>query len=223
MVKLCDLSNGDIKKAIEDFNKDSENRNPEHSNASYDYCFNYFREFYENGKLSEMASGKQLYVSCHYLGYYLATWGMLRASSPLFEKSVLVYEKVIRLIASEKNLWKLDVDRYTDDSIREILEFDKKLKSAFPFTPTDILTTKITLAVFGDTPAFDTYFSQSLHHPLSEKGLKEIRDFYTNHQELIDKYSSEIKTIGIADGKPTERSYTKAKIIDMIGFEINYK
>jgi hypothetical protein len=46
--------------------------------------------------------------------------------------------------------------------------------------------------------------------------LKKIKKFYDNHKELID--SVKIYTLDYHTAKETERLYSKAKIIDMIGF-----
>lgn len=56
-------------------------RKPELRYASYDYCFNYFQSFYNNGTVVELASEANLQMSCLQLGFYLASWGMLRGSS----------------------------------------------------------------------------------------------------------------------------------------------
>ena len=49
-------------------------------NTSFDYCYNYF-------KTTEDLTA-DLEKSCLVLGFYLASWGMLRGSSFLLQKSI---------------------------------------------------------------------------------------------------------------------------------------
>jgi len=49
--------------------------------ASFDYCFNYFQTFREEDKIEELADLSHIQLSSLQLGFYLASWGMLRGSS----------------------------------------------------------------------------------------------------------------------------------------------
>jgi hypothetical protein len=55
---------------------------PDARYASFDYCFNYFRSFREQDRTADIAAPQNLQMSCLQLGFYLASWGMLRGSSP---------------------------------------------------------------------------------------------------------------------------------------------
>ena len=68
--------------------------------ASFDYCFNHFQSFRERGKVDQLASPEYMQLSCLQLGFYLASWGMLRGSTFLFTKSAKVYEGVVHAIAA---------------------------------------------------------------------------------------------------------------------------
>jgi hypothetical protein len=60
------------------------------------------------------------------LGFYLASWGMLRGSSFLLDKSVMHYKDTIRYISScYKSIWNIDVDDYSDENIDLILDVYK--------------------------------------------------------------------------------------------------
>lgn len=61
-------------------------REPGARYTSFDYCFNYFQSHREQGKLPELLRGEALQLSCLHLGFYLASWGMLRGSSDLLKK-----------------------------------------------------------------------------------------------------------------------------------------
>lgn len=75
----------DIKENIKEYMKD---RGPDKRYASFDYCYNYFQEFYENNNTKALASKENIQMSCLHIGFCLASWGMLRGSSFLLQKSV---------------------------------------------------------------------------------------------------------------------------------------
>lgn len=102
-------------------NGKNKGRRPEERYASFDYCFNYFQSFKENGKTRELATLDNLQNSCLQLAYYLASWGMLRGSSFLLEKSVKFYGPLIRYIAQvKKEIWDIDVHTYTDAQLCQL-------------------------------------------------------------------------------------------------------
>ena len=89
---------------------------------------------------------------------------------------------------------------------------------------TDTLVTKIMLGVFGNIPAFDSYFRNgSKLGAFNKYSLEEISRFYDKHSKTISDKAIKIKTFEYHSGKASNRSYTKAKIIDMIFFIEGYK
>jgi hypothetical protein len=84
--------------------------------------------------------------------------------------------------------------------------------------PTDTLITKIILGVFGNVPALDDNFCKGLkiRKSLDRHSLAFVAEFYQTHKAIIDQY--EIFTLDFHSGKETNTKYTKAKLIDMIGF-----
>ena len=188
--------------------------------ASFDYCFNYFQSFREEDRLDELASPNCIEESCLQLGFYLASWGMLRGSSFLLGKSVKVYEAVVKAISSANPaIWDVDAHCYTSSSIRLILDFRKEIIQALGYAnnPSDILVTKIMLGVFGNVPAFDTYFKRGFGvSTFGKQALEKIARFYEANKSAIDRYRP--ATIDFVTGQPTHRLYTRAKVIDMIFF-----
>ncbi len=76
---------------------------------------------------------------------------------------------------------------------------------------------KIMLGVFGNVPAFDNYFKRGFGaSTFGPKALEEVGRFYAENSETIEKYR--IPTLDFSTGTPTERRYTRAKVIDMIFF-----
>ena len=204
-------------------------RNSNERYASFDYCFNYFQQFKENNRVKEIISERNLQQSCLQLGFYLASWGMLRGSSFLLEKSARVYSKLLKeIVGFDKNIWDIDVDSYTEENIDLILGCKERIINSFGNKSQknwDTLTTKIMLGIFANVPAFDENFKRFLKRTticqtFNKKSLLGIKEFYDkdSNKKIINKYSKKIHSYDFLSGKETNRNYTKAKIIDMIGF-----
>ena len=199
-------------------NTNPDGRDPTTRNVSFDYCFNHFQSYRESGTARELASPANLELSCLHLGFYLASWGMLR-NSKLLEKSAKYLVPVVEIIANaDAPLWDIDADAYTPTNIQRLGEIAAKICSALPdVSGTDTLKTKIMLGVFGSVPAFDRTFrracrEQAMVATFGKRALKKISDFYRENQEVIDAYR--LRTIDF-NGGYTQRCYTRAKVIDM--------
>lgn len=213
----------DIKKSINQFLEGkgkNKGRKPEERYSSFDFCYNHFYSFYKQGRLSDMANEKNIQMSCLQLGFYLASWGMMRGSSFLLEKSIRNYITLIQTISKmSPKLWEIDVDTYDDLNIELLLKCKKEIAEALEKEkkPSDTLTTKIMLGIFGNIPAFDQYFRKSFKfHSVNRNSLLRINEFYKDHKEYLD--SVNIYTFDFLNGKETDIKYTKAKLIDMAGF-----
>ena len=189
--------------------------------SSFDYCFNHFQG--HRGRAVDLSSPEGVELSCLHLGFYLASWGMLRASSPLLRRSIKHYAPLIEAIAaSPDEVWEIDVHGYSADAIQLLLETATRLRTALPDRASDTLITKIMLGVFGGVPAFDTFFRRGFGvSSLGSKSLYRIRDFYESNAEAIDRHL--VPTLDFAKGQPTELCYTRAKVIDMIFFIAGYE
>ena len=189
--------------------------------ASFDYCFNYFQGF-KNKK--DIANKSNIQNSCLHLAFYLASWGMLRGSSFLLQKSIKFYEPLIKFISEqEESFWKIDVSNYSEDNIYKILECKDNIKEILSNKEdnnvTDTLITKIMLGIFGSVPAFDSYFKTGSNlKTFNKKSLEELKSFYDSNSETIIIEANKIKTFDYNTGKSSPRRYTEAKIIDMIFF-----
>jgi hypothetical protein len=186
--------------------------------ASFDYCFNHFQAAREAGDTARLAHDDHILMSCLQLGFYLASWGMMRGSGNLLQRSVRDLVPVVKQIAVEPaSTWDLDA-RSLIDQADEVLALSDRLQAAFTITASDILLTKTILGVFGCVPAFDRYFRIGFGcSTLCEPALKRIGKYYEDNQPEIDSY--DIFTLDFATGLGTQRRYTKAKIIDMVFFQ----
>lgn len=191
--------------------------------TSFDYCYNYFL------KADDLK--RDVEKSCLSLGFYLASWGMLRGSSFLLDKSAKHFAPTIEYIATlDRSVWNIDVDNYTDENIKQIIKIYHDIKGELV---TDrkthkALVTKVLLGVFGFIPAFDDYFTSTFREisgdlcrfrSVEENSLRVIRDFYKANRTTIDKWAERTFTTDFVTGEKTPINYPKAKIIDMYGFQ----
>ena len=202
-------------------------RNPENRYASFDYCYNYFQAFRESGTLREMSNDANIEMSCLQLGYYLASWGMLRGSSFLLTKaSVTIYKPIIEMLSERpEEEWAINVSSYDDTTIDQLLKLEEKIKLTFgPYkdSASDTLATKILLGVMGNVPAFDTNFNNGYKrvfgsgNGFGKKALNNIGQFYQKNKMFFDEIK--ISTFDFSSGKEMERFYPEAKLIDMSFF-----
>lgn len=210
---------------IADFITDFKSKiSPTDRYASFDYCYHYFRSSSSEDILRDIEK------SCLVIGFYLASWGMLRGSSFLINHSVKYYEPLVKYIASlDGSVWNIDVNNYTNDNVEIILSVYKNTKELLIKNGNSDLTlvTKVLLGVFGFIPAFDRYFCDTFrsisngtcgYRRCNKKSLENIRQFYLDNKTVLDKFSNEFKVIEFKTGKPSSYNYPKAKIIDMYGF-----
>jgi hypothetical protein len=205
-------------------------RSREERAASFDYCFNYFQGFRASDDIAGVGRPENLEASCLHLGYYLASWGMLRGSTVLHSKSYRFFIPVIEAIAEESSeIWDIDVHRYNDHTVNALLELTERVRTAITAkpsagglakSPTNTLVTKVLLGVFGSTPAFDTFFTRGLRlvtgkpARLNQSTLRAIADFYAANARAIDH--ERVRTLDFASDRLTRLRYPRAKVIDMV-------
>lgn len=219
--------------------RDTEGRGPKGRYSSFDYCFNYFQLF-KNKK--EIANKKNIQNSCLHLAFYLASWGMLRGSSFLLQKSIKFYVPLINYFSRlDNSYWGIDIHNYSkNDNKNKIIEIGWNIKEILSdknknkVTETQI--TKIMLGVFGNVPAFDSYFKKATNlsiktktkkRELFEQSFKDalslIENFYNKNKNDVNLICKKRKTLDFNTGKNTQIHYTRAKIIDMAFFSEGYE
>src|ERR1035437_4198580 len=185
-------------------------RGPGERYASFDYCFNHFQQAREDKDTARLADEDHLLLSSLQLGFYLASWGMMRGSGDLLQRSVRELAPVIEQIASEpESTWSLDAYNLTADA-DEVLALSDRIQRAFSIGASDILLTKVMLGVFGCVPAFDRYFQIGFKcNTLCERALVRIGKFYDDNQAVIDSHT--VWTLDFDTGLDTERRYSRSK------------
>lgn len=192
--------------------------------ASFDYCYGYFKKASSQQLLEDMEK------SCLVLGFYLASWGMMRGSSFLLGHSIKKFEPLIEYIAEQdKAIWDIDVDNYNEQNMDIILDIYEACKDRLIHGNNAHLTliTKVLLGVFGFVPAFDRYFKDAFSAISSNKcgysvcnknALRNIHQFYLDHQYEVDSLADKLKILDFTTGESSGLRYPKAKVIDMYGF-----
>lgn len=191
---------------------------PTARHRSFDYCFNHFRERYEQDQLALLREPPGRQAACLHLGFYLASWGMYRGSAALHKHSALALAPVIDEISTAPtDIWSADVTGYDDATRTLVLDVARRLKTAFPGGATATLVTKTMLGTFGCVPAFDSFFRRGARiHSFGPKSLRWLGSFAEEHADEIRR--NQRTTLDFETGRPTDRCYTAAKVVDMALF-----
>lgn len=207
--------------------------------ASFDYCYNYFYSFRNNPE--KLITPENMQMSCFQLGFYLASWGMLR-NSFLQRMSIKGYEEIIEIIANKPHLWAIDLDNYEKEgNLNALIEFKDEITKALKrvklpksskkdrkeksINPSDTLTSKIMLGVFGNVPAYDNYFinwikqapDKNIARNFSRESLLAIKKYYVENLEKSMNRIEKIETLDYS-AKSSKIYYTKAKLLDIYGY-----
>lgn len=197
---------------------------------SWDYCYNYFQDHAEPTQAMER--------SCLQLGYYLASWGMLRGSTYLFaETNAHHYSKAIQVIEDlNPSMQGIDADSYLNAGARlEIIgAYEELRKALLPVGVAHVtLVGKVMLGVWGCLPSFDRYFRQGFGQLADKRGEKSafnwvndhslgmLGEFHSRNQHEISTLASQYTTLTFG-GDFTSRPLPLAKVIDMYGFQRGY-
>lgn len=221
---------GQIRAAVEAFLREDRTdiSSARRRERSWDFCFNHFQDHPK--PTNAMA------LSCLHLGYYLASWGMLRGSSFLFnETNVRHYQEVVRRIEQHNDAMRdLDVQHYRESETTARLEAAwKALESALlPAGGRSLtLVSKVMMGVWGCIPSYDSCFVKTFQamaetreekRALSRAGEASrglLVDVYDQHQDEIDSVRQRFMTWDFATGEPTARPMTRAKMLDIYGFQ----
>jgi hypothetical protein len=234
-----ELKQKDINEKVRDFYEVINCVN-NHRYKSWEHCYGYFKEIYEKGKEFNDLEEQEKKLGQYELGFYLASWGMLRGSSFLLQKDISVYKglveevlkseyKVLRDIRNNyekkeeiKDSFKTLYDNLTEKlfNIKKTIKNHKDLseKKIIFFTKeriTDTLITKIILGTVGCIPAYDRYFKEGL----KIKGFKRSVNPKKSITNLLDFYKTNKVEI---DRLSEEFNYPPMKIIDMYFWKIGY-
>lgn len=193
---------------------------------SFDLCYQHFRTHFRNLDKSMIDPEK----SCAIMSAFLASWGMMRASSFLFKHNYRILRPVIDYIAGlDESCWEIDLVNYPQNYDR-ILEIYRDIKGILVPNESQgkTLVTKIMLGVFGMIPAFDENFTTFMREQatstckfrsFNKDALESIYYFYKKNKELVEELNQDerVRVIDFDENR-TDLKYSMAKVIDMIGF-----
>lgn len=194
---------------------------------SWDFCYNHFLD------LEQVTADRQ--ASSMQLGYYLASWGMLRGSGYLFKKTnARHYLDVLRLVEEyDKDVRGITPERFGEVKVQELLVslYNDLAARLLPEGGRRItLVTKTMMGIWGVFPSLDQYFvntfkdlAKSSGHPrvfsrFTANTIDYIGEFYTAHREELDDLAAGYRTVDFYTGEASNHQYPVAKVIDIYGF-----
>jgi hypothetical protein len=143
---------------------------------------------------------------------------MFRGSAKLLSRSVRCFVPVLEaIVEAPPEIWDIDVDSYGPRCNTVVLDIAESIRRTLPGRASDTLVTKIMLGVYGCVPALDSYFRRGFGASrLGPKALRSVAAFYASNAEVIERHR--VFTWDFDTSAPTDRRYTRAKVIDMIFF-----
>lgn len=223
---------GKITAAVEAFLREgSDAPTSRRRERSWDFCFNHFQD---HARPTEV-----LDLSCLHLGYYLASWGMMRGSSFLFNQTnARHYQRVIEVVEQHNEAMRgFDVPDYRDPSRKQALDaawVDLRMALLPEGGRSLTLVSKVMMGVWGCIPSFDTFFQSAfkgLWQTRAERGafnrvgvdaLRHLADVYDQHAEEVETVRHRFTTWDMNTGYPTGRPMTRAKVLDIYGFQTSF-
>ncbi|WP_339251622.1 hypothetical protein NSQ43_15440 [Sporosarcina sp. FSL W8-0480] len=174
-----------------------------HRYNSWHHCHGFFMDNHQ--RLHEEAVQD---VAALHLGFYLASWGMMRGGSNLLQKDYKIHLNFIRTVAGKPDYAAFYTGQLPDEEHVDILlELVNETRACYEgFNISDTLVTKILMGVFGNIPAYDRYFRKglrlhSMKSSLTKASLIELVRFYCTYQMEFEPY--------------LDNGYTPMKLIDM--------
>lgn len=183
---------------------------------SWEHCHGAFLKIknkYNNPK-NDMTLDEMDFL-CLSLGWYLASWGMLR-NSFLNEYSHEIHKAAIQLIYDHRwdSLWDINYATLTQTQAKCIQTLATELEDTYiHYQLTDTLKTKILLGTIACVPAYDRFFVCALRHSMNKtnlcaESLLELREVYTTYISEFASMQAHCK----------HGNYPSAKLLDMCFF-----
>ena len=167
------------------------------------------------------------YLALH-LGFYLASWGMYRGSSFLLYNDYKVHVPVVKIILEERYSPLLGISAESlreESSLNLLADIAQRIKECYTkeaiphkgnnnVSVTDALKTKILLGTLGCTPAYDSYYTQSVKkHRISsgkfnKESVRRIAEFYCGYLDEFERLRQELK-------EKSGIEYPPMKLMDM--------
>lgn len=203
---------------------------------SWEYCY---KEFQKAHKLEVKIEDDYIEYLSLQLAFYLASWGMYRASSFLLEADYKIHIKTVRELLKPKynELWAIKAkDLIEEGNINKLNDLQENLRKIYreyrnrirgdkiKKDISETLITKILLGTMGCVPAYDRFFKDGVRKykkiatsSFNSNSIKSLALFYDNKKnyEKFEKLREEISNY-------SKIEYPQMKIIDSCFWQIGY-
>ena len=201
-----------------------------HRDRSWEHCYLAFGEYFKQNKEEPTACEKD--YLCLHLAFYLASFGMYRGSSFLFNRDYKVHIEAINEIMKPeyKKLRAVKCEDYINDEslIKDLLSLSSKLrdiynniknsvknKDAVKNPVSEMLITKILMGTFGCVPAFDRFFIKCARcvgikssGVYKKDSLIRIAEYYRDNGNVFEKLRNDVS-------ERLGTDYPQMRILDM--------
>ena len=193
---------------------------------SWEYCYRCFHD-------ARHISKPDIDLLSLNLAFYLASWGMYRGSSFLYERDYKIHIPAIEMILKKdydvlldikfsllkkKETWDIlnalifELQEYYS-GVRKKVNEDIEIKSKV----SDTLITKILLGTLGCVPAYDEYFTNGLkkhgmNGTFGHKSISQLIELYEQNQERLEEIRKGFRF--------EELIYPQMKILDMTFWQL---
>lgn len=162
---------------------------------------------------------------CLHLGFYLASWGMMRGSTDLLDYDYKIHTKAVKHLLSYPELFRMDSDTLCkEENLYKLKKLCTELQNAYtveqerPFNNenvSNILITKILMGTLGIVPAYDSFVKEAVKHynittaNFNTGSFKKLSDYFeTHHKEEIINITKKMQDIFSL--------YTPMKLVDIL-------
>lgn len=225
--KFTDIRSGEVSLEVEKYMGGSSGVSQHNRPQSWDFCYEHFLD------KDRVISDRQ--ASCMQLGYYLASWGMLRGGGYLFKKTnARHYLGVISVFEQyEDEIRGITPDQFGNRDVQELLValYNDLADQLLPEGGRHItLVTKTMMGLWGVFPSLDRYFMNTFNGFAKSAGQKRvfssfttstvdfIGEFYEAHRDEINGLAAGYRTVNFDTGLASDHEYPLVKIIDIYGF-----
>ena len=205
-----DLVLNPVKYVKEYMEKDTENSRFH----SWRHCHEIFKKYIER---KEQISDNEKDLLALNLAFYLASWGMYRASGFLLDYDYKIHYKAVEIVTKSeyRDLLDISAEKLRDNGNVDLLnDVSEKISDCYKKfnnnkAPTDTLVTKILLGTLGCVPAFDSYFCEALKcdalkeynftKAYNTKNIKKIACYYRKHKEEFEGLGTDYPPMKLID------------------------
>ena len=182
------------------------NTSERHRYSSWEFCYGLSMCMHERLLNGEVLTTNDYDYMALNLGFYLASWGMLR-NSFLLDCSYKIHLNPVEVILGKKSLWQDRIDATT------LLNFYESLYGAYGYKDkkesrvSDTLFTKILLGMTGNVVAYDKYCKEALNLLLPDEVYDLFRDKGESWKEICSELHFFDATFSELEYKPGYRKY----------------